>query len=178
MMKANTILHRHSGFTLMELLIVIAIIAIVSAFAVPNVIRWRNNSQVNAAARDMYAAFQAARSEAVKQNMFCTIAMDAAVDGEGYDYIMFLEDPETADLVFNGSDTIIRLQPGMKPGRNFSEFGSVEMTGADFAAVSFRPDGLPVDAAGNPGGGSVFLEGVLDKEISLSNAGVVDIISG
>ncbi|MFO8049453.1 MAG: GspH/FimT family pseudopilin [Desulfosudaceae bacterium] len=166
------------GFSLIELMVVIAIIAILSAVAIPNVIRWRNNAQVNAAARDMYAAFQLARTEAVKQNLFCTISMNAAVGGESYDYIIFMEDPATADLTFNGTDTIIELSPGMKPGRNFSEFGSVRMKSADFAAVTFRPDGLPVDAAGTPGGGSVFLEGAMDKEIVLSNAGVVDILSG
>lgn len=43
-----TNLKKKKGFTLIELIIVIAIIAIIAAFAIPNFIRVQNNSKIDA----------------------------------------------------------------------------------------------------------------------------------
>ena len=37
----------YTGFTLVELIVVIALISLISAVAVPNIIVWRQNSQLN-----------------------------------------------------------------------------------------------------------------------------------
>lgn len=57
------------GFTLMELMVTIAIVAILSAVAVPNMIRWRNNMQFNSGVRQMKIAIEDTRMEAIKANM-------------------------------------------------------------------------------------------------------------
>lgn len=160
-----------SGFTLMELMVAIAIIGILSAIAVPNVIQWRNNAQANAAARDMYSGFQMAKSEAVENNMNCTIVFDTTIN----EYEVFLEKPVSPNLEYDAGETVLKTV-------RFSEFGSVQMTGAAFTqnnagkpAITFRPDGLPVDINGNLGGGTVSLSGATDKQIQLSNAGSVQV---
>ena len=68
----------NDGFTLIEMMIVIAIIAISASMAVPNLILWFDNLSVKSAARDLYSTMQEARMIAVKQNAGTAIVFDTA----------------------------------------------------------------------------------------------------
>lgn len=57
-----------SAFSIMELMITIAIIAIVSAISIPNYISWRDNYKLGSASRDIMSIFQNAKIRAVKDN--------------------------------------------------------------------------------------------------------------
>ncbi|MFA5700245.1 MAG: GspH/FimT family pseudopilin [Desulfuromonas sp.] len=59
---------RQAGFTLMELLVAIAILAIAAAIAIPGIMNWVPNYKLKGAARDVYSVMQKARSIAVKSN--------------------------------------------------------------------------------------------------------------
>jgi prepilin-type N-terminal cleavage/methylation domain-containing protein len=65
-----------SGFTLIEVMVVLAVIAILSTIAIPNFSSWRTNMYVKAAARDIYSSMQAARLLAVKENSNTAIVFD------------------------------------------------------------------------------------------------------
>ena len=64
---------RQAGFTLAELLIVVAIIGILGAFAVPSFNNMMVNERIKSASFDVTAALTQARSEAIKQNGAVTI---------------------------------------------------------------------------------------------------------
>ncbi len=72
-MRETILVKKNSGFTLMELMITIAIISILSAVSVPSVISWRENAQLGSVARDVYSDFQRAKFEAVKRNCWCSL---------------------------------------------------------------------------------------------------------
>lgn len=72
--------HGQAGFTMLELMIVIVVIAILTAIAVPNIISWLPNYRAKAAARDLFSNMQKARMQAVKENGNIVIRFDAGIN--------------------------------------------------------------------------------------------------
>ena len=62
------------GFTLIEVMIVVAVAAILAAFALPEVKDMLVTGAVRSASSDMYASLLAARSEAIKRRANATVA--------------------------------------------------------------------------------------------------------
>ena len=79
---------RQAGFTMAELMIVIVIIAILSAIAVPSIINWLPNYRLKSATRDLFSNFQKAKMEAIKRNV--TIVLDFVPANNKYE--MFVDD--------------------------------------------------------------------------------------
>ena len=66
------------GFTIMELMTVVAIIGILSAITIPNLIAWRTNYQLNSMVREIQSVIQGARLQATKGNSSVTISFNTA----------------------------------------------------------------------------------------------------
>ena len=75
-------MNQQSGFTLIELMVVVAIFAILTAIAVPFFIGKMPARRLEAAASDVNAAIRVARLNAVKKNTTATLQFD--VDAESY----------------------------------------------------------------------------------------------
>ncbi len=67
-----------SGFTVMELMVVIAIIGIMVAIAIPSFSTWLPNYRLRNAARDLYTNMQKAKIGAIKSNSNWAIVFDFA----------------------------------------------------------------------------------------------------
>ena len=64
---------RESGFSIVDLLIAIAIVGIISTASIPSLKGWSRNYNVQSAAMDLYAHMQIAKLGAVKENKSWTI---------------------------------------------------------------------------------------------------------
>jgi type IV fimbrial biogenesis protein FimT len=59
---------RNKGFTLLELMIVIAIFGVLGAVITPSFLEWRDRSKVKGDATELRAAFESAKLRAIKHN--------------------------------------------------------------------------------------------------------------
>jgi prepilin-type N-terminal cleavage/methylation domain-containing protein len=65
--------HKHSGFSLIELIIAIAIFGVIATVAAPNFQSWSRNYQLKSASNDLYSHMQIAKLGAVKGNIPWTV---------------------------------------------------------------------------------------------------------
>ncbi len=70
---------RGSGFSLIEMMVVVAIVAVVGALAVPAVGRWSEDQRVKGAARGVADAFLLARAEAIRTGSNHLVVLGAAM---------------------------------------------------------------------------------------------------
>jgi len=82
----------HKGFTLIELMVVIAVIAIITSFALPSYRTLIEKRSVTSGAQQISAFFSAAKMEAVKRNEMIAIHTDLANACMGF----FAYDPDAA----------------------------------------------------------------------------------
>ena len=170
-------MRKNSGFSLVELMMVIGLIAIIASIAMPSLIKWRNKAQLGKAARDLYGSFQKAKMEATRSNRYCAVSFNSVtVDGQTYDYVAYIDD-SPFNLQYNAGEQVIAA-------RSWSEYPGVSTSGgitfptvAAKPTISFAPDGLPKDQAGILQSGSVFLQNQsgIAREISVSLLGNVRI---
>jgi prepilin-type N-terminal cleavage/methylation domain-containing protein len=81
------------GFSLIEIVVAIAIIGVLAAIAVPNFLSWLPNYRLKTTARDLYTAIQNAKITAVKQNAcVCANFTVVAYPGTGGTYNVFNDD--------------------------------------------------------------------------------------
>jgi type IV fimbrial biogenesis protein FimT len=81
---------RNSGFTIIELMIVVSIIAILAAVAGPAMMNWRGDSALQSAHVNMKTAIEMAKLRAIKERAPVTVVFGQT------GYTIFLDDGEDA----------------------------------------------------------------------------------
>lgn len=139
---------QQTGFTLIELMVVVAIVAIMVAIATPSFVSLIQSNRVSAEVNSFAGDLQFARSEAIKQGI--PVSVCASSDGKNClgantwqsGWIVF-SDVDGSGTVTAG-DTVLRVRPAWKGGDTFAAAPSI-------VAVTYSRDGfanLPVASPG------------------------------
>ena len=137
---------KNKGFTMLELLIVIAVIGIVAAMGFPTFMAQRDRARIKRAGRDMVSHFQMARINAMRDGRTWVVSFDTAQNKyslihAGNDGVLDTEDdvtvkvitlPEYGDVSYGIGDDV-----GARPG------GDAPDDGVSFSGnrVQFKSDG-------------------------------------
>lgn len=144
------------GFSLVELVVVIALISIIAGFSTPALLSMRAKSNVRADARDVYTTFKYVQSEAVKRSVNIRIVFNSPAAG---DYTVFIDDDNDATL--DAGELTLSV--------NSLRSGSSFITNTFANNPGFNARGLPLTTQG-----SVQIQSsALTMQLSLSNAGFI-----
>jgi type IV fimbrial biogenesis protein FimT len=108
-----------SGFTLVELAVVLAVIAVLATFSTPSFVAWHQRDQIDARARAMIATLVLARSEAIKRGArvtLCRINAARACLATGKPCDSGMTDWSCGWGLFadrDGSHILLRMQPAL-----------------------------------------------------------------
>lgn len=138
-MAFHTAFHtRRDGFSLIELMIVLAIAGILIAVGVTNYANWARRESVRAGARDVAMALQRAKGQAVKRGRNTILSFNAPA-ANSYQIV----DDANNNCVADGGETVL-FQSSLPTGVTSLGAG-ITFTNANAA---FDPRGLPLGDAG------------------------------
>lgn len=138
------------GFTVLELMITVAVLAIVLAAAVPSFRSAIQNNRMSASSNQMLTAFQHARSEALKRKVPVTVcASDTSAStpacgsdwSEGWIVIVDSNAAGSSSAAWSGSANLLRVHSAL-------EGGATVGGGSATNFVRYLPDGRIDLAAG------------------------------
>jgi type II secretion system protein H len=95
-------MRKNSGFSLMELMIIIAIMAVIATFAIPSMIGWRSRSQLQGAVGNLTGDLQVAKLMAIKWSNFVVVLFEE--DG----YRVFVDKDE--DWILGADDQLVQAR--------------------------------------------------------------------
>jgi len=142
------------GFSLVEMMVTLVVMAIVLAFAVPSFIGLVDAGRLSSATNDLNAAVRQARSEAMRRGQRVTLC--ASLDGNQCSnndwtsgWIMFVDRIRGANPNVDAGETVLQVRQGMT--------GGIVILGEAAVArfVSFSPDGLSRTMAGAAQSGTI-----------------------
>ncbi|MBW1692494.1 MAG: prepilin-type N-terminal cleavage/methylation domain-containing protein [Deltaproteobacteria bacterium] len=174
---------KKDGFTLMELLVTMLVLAIVVTITIPVFARWLPNYRLRASVRDLYSNLQLAKITAIRKSMNCTMTFNQAIGAENYDYAVYLDADNdlrydadaTTDGVDNDEDGVADEAGESEKVLTMVSFAdrydgvSFDTTqgggdgitfttnGDGLPSLAFRSNGIPIMPGSGIGNGTVFL---------------------
>lgn len=152
-------MHKDSGFSLVELMTVIAVVAIIAAIAMPYMMGAREGARLRGAVENVRGDLQLAKLKAVQEGGPVTVLFS------GNSYQVFIDDANAG--VLDAGERLFRTR--QLPAGVSIDLGNTDFNGNDHARFNSR--GLPDDI------GNVVVEGLSgdQRTIGLNRLGRINI---
>ena len=146
--------HPEAGFTLIEMMIVVAIIAILSALAFPSLSDLLPRSRTKAATRELRGYIQKAKLEAIKQNRDCLLVFTPASGTDAGSCVTCISSDD--DCTDPGDDIISQL--------DFNDYKNAALLRTTFSGDKFvfNARGIPESTTGAMAAGRAVIENSAD----------------
>jgi type IV fimbrial biogenesis protein FimT len=132
-----------AGFTLVELMVTVAVLAIIAAIAYPSFTSVINSNRLAGAANDLLGDLQYARSEAIRRSAHVAVCAStdattcAGAAGNWSSWIVLLDNPTAADEVLRVGHVKAPIQMLASPA-----------IAANGGSIVFRSNGMARDSTG------------------------------
>ena len=181
--------HKHSGFTLIELMITLAVVGILLAVGVPSLKTFMQGNQLVATSNELLSALHVARSEAIKLNkrvMICeskngTSCTNPATGNWRNGWIVFVDandDGIVASLLCTNTTTDCLLRAHEAIADNQLSVSGSYTGGGPISSFTFTSRGLPKDSAGTSQSGIFSVCSYDDSDTVIGSRAVVLSLSG
>lgn len=171
------------GFSLAELMVVVALIGIMVSIATPNIMTLWTNIRLKSAARDIMGVFQTTKLEAVKRNATCMVVFNQAIGGTTYNLVSFVDSDGNCE--YNPGEPVLRQTlfatafPSVTLDTTQGGGDGLTFTANDDGnpAIGFKPNGLPINNTGSFGNGTAYLKNTNNNtmQIIVSKSGNIRI---
>lgn len=157
-------LRRHTGFSLIELMVTLAVLAIIVATAAPSFQSFLDKNRVVGAAEAVYTQAQAARSEAVKQSADMVLVVSSGASwcvgfsrntGTPCDCTAAIDDEDACSVIADGTNSVLKVVDG-------SAFNGVTVGAGAPASMTFS--GV---RGATTGAGSIQLQSALGRQMQV-----------
>lgn len=148
---------RQRGFTLLELLITVALVAIVLAIGIPSFRDMMRENRLTAYANEFLGALAFTRSEAIKRGQRVVLCKSSngsqctADSGYAQGWIVFVAQPNATKAEINSNADILRVYGALPVGMTFVGNNPVK------SYVSYNSDGLSRSFGGGFQAGTLTL---------------------
>ena len=177
---------RKNGFTMLELVVIIAILSILVVVAIPGFSRWLPNYRLRAATRDLFSNFQHAKLTAIKRHRTCAISFNQDIGGTIYDYVVYVDTGNNLELDA-GDEVLTNVLFSVRYEGVIFDTSRGGGDGIDDTiidnddgnpTIGFLSNGFGIDNNGNPAAGSIYLTNATgrQREVAVSSAGSISVI--
>jgi type IV fimbrial biogenesis protein FimT len=125
-------MRNNSGFTLLELMIALALAAIVASVAVPSFFTWRSEAKLRSAVSMIRGDLEMARSRAMRENNFVAVLFNTT------NYLVFIDDGAGGG---NPGDYIRHADERLLRNRQLPSGVTIDLTKTDFEDDQTRFNG-------------------------------------
>lgn len=142
------------GFTLIELMVVVALIAILMSLAVPSLAAFQRNSELRATASGFLAAVQSTRAEAMKRGVD-TYMVPVSNNNWANGWVVYADNDRSQSRT--AADTVL-MQTGpiaVKTTVSSNATDASEFAGAAGKFIRFNGGGFPLAMDGSFRGGAI-----------------------
>lgn len=116
------------GFTLIELMATMAILAVLLLVATPSMVAYKRNSELTSATNTLFSAINAARGEAMKRGMYAMVVPINNGTDWSQGWVVFI-DANRSQVFDNSVDKLILTQGAMPSYITVTGNGSADGTG-------------------------------------------------